>query len=580
MASSPKGQEDSPLRVSWWREPEVFGLMLLVFGVYFVRASDAPLRGEETRWALVAQKMAHSGDWLVPRQQDEPFLNRPPLHCWLIAATGVIRGHWDTLTFRLPSLFATLFAGLMVYGYGRIFLTRLGAFAAAAALATMAELLQTCRLAETDALFIPLVAASLLVWHWGYLRNWPAAWMWVAGYSFMAIAALTKGPQAPIYFASSIGVFLLLMGEWRRLFSFGHLLGIVVAVAIIGAWFVPLAIDQGWSEAGIIWTGQTALRMQSWTIVEVGQHMALFPFEVLGCTMPWSLLLVAYLSRSFRAALGNARPAVTFLSVCLAVSFPTCWIPPGARSRYLAPMYPCLALLIGIVIQRFAEGKLVGRLRDAWKWSHVLLAAAMALSAAVLIGASVIGLGSSAMPWAAPPLWASAYASAALALAYLTYRARQVDERARGRWGVIAVACFMGLVVGNVVTDFHVRTSPDTAADVAHVQEQLPGAIPMVSFDQIHHRFAFYYGKAIAQTTFPKTAHELPDNLTYFCFDAPPALRESIPFRWEEVAVISMERKRRSDPKEVVIIGRRVSKTEASATDADGPRLLIGLTSR
>ncbi len=580
MVPSPKGQENSPRPKPWWREPEVLGLILLVIGVYFLRASDAPLRGEETRWALVAQEMVHSGDWIVPRQQDEPFLNRPPLHCWLIAATGLMRGHWDTLTFRLPSLFATLLSSLVVYGYGRVFLTRLGAFAAAAALVTMAELLQTCRLAETDALFIPLVAASLLVWHWGYLRNWPAPWMWISGYSFMALAALTKGPQAPLYFAGSIGAYLLVMGEWRRLFSVAHLLGILMSAFIIGAWFVPLAIHQGWAEACFIWTGQTALRMQSWTFAEVGQHMAQFPLEVLGCTMPWSLLLVAYLSRSFRAALGNARPAVVFLGVCLAVSFPTCWIPPGARSRYLAPMYPCLALLVGLVIQRCAAGALPARLQIAWKWGVDLLTSVMMLGALILAGVSLVGLGPTQSPWAEPPLLASLYAGAALVLACLTFRTRRGGDEARLRWGVIAVACFMGLVVSNVVTDFHVRTSPDTAADVAHVQEQLPGGVPLVSFEQIHHRFAFYYGKSIGQTAWPKSERDLDENLTYFCFDAPPAVREAIPFAWEEVAVISMDRKRRADPKEVVVIGRRVREPEAQARDSDGPRLRVGLTSR
>lgn len=556
MDAPPHGCEESKSPQAWWREPEVFGLILLVAAAYFFRAGDAPLRGEETRWALVAQQMTQTGDWIVPRQQDEPFLNRPPLHCWLIALTGLVRGHWDVLTFRLPSLAATLFLSILVYGYGRSFLSRLGAFSAAASLVTMAELLQTCRLGETDALFIPLVAASLLVWHWGYSQNWPAACMWTAGYSFMALAALTKGPQAPIYFAGSIGVYLVLVGQWRRLFTLAHLLGIVVATLIVGAWFVPLLMNQGWTEACTIWTGQTALRMQSWTIAEVGRHMARFPFEVIGCTMPWSVLAAAYLNRSFRASLAMARPAAAFLGVCLAVAFPTCLIPPEARSRYLAPLYPCLALLIGLVIQRCAEGDLPNRLRGLWKGCVGVVSAMMALGALVLFGAAVLGFASDQLPWAERPWLPALYGAAALILALLCFHSRLAIGANQVRLAVSATACFMALIVSNVVTDYHVRVSPDTAVDVAEVRELLPRGAALVSLDPIHHRFAYHFGKPIGHTAWPKSESALPRDVDFFCFDAPPAVRQAVPFPWEQIAVVSMDRKRRSDPKEFVVIGR------------------------
>ena len=59
---------------------------------------------------------------------------------------------------RFPSLLATLLTTLMIYGYGRTFLSRLGALAAAASFATLADMFQMGRQAETEALFILLVA--------------------------------------------------------------------------------------------------------------------------------------------------------------------------------------------------------------------------------------------------------------------------------------------------------------------------------------------------------------------------------------------------------------------------------------
>ena len=138
-------------RGRWWRESEVLVLIALVIGAFFLRAGDLTIRGEESRWATVAQEMIQSGDWVVPRQQGEPFLSRPPLGNWLIALATLMRGECDAWSIRLPTLFAVLATTLLIYAVGRSFLGRLGAFAAALAFATMGEVLQMGRVAETRA---------------------------------------------------------------------------------------------------------------------------------------------------------------------------------------------------------------------------------------------------------------------------------------------------------------------------------------------------------------------------------------------------------------------------------------------
>ena len=93
-------------RGRWWREGEVVLLAALVVGAYFLRGDALTLRGEESRWATVAREMIRTGDWVVPRQQGEPFLSRPPLGNWLIAACALARGQLDVWAVRLPTLTA------------------------------------------------------------------------------------------------------------------------------------------------------------------------------------------------------------------------------------------------------------------------------------------------------------------------------------------------------------------------------------------------------------------------------------------------------------------------------------------
>src|SRR5262249_432081 len=139
---------------------------------------------------------------------------------------------------RFPSLLATLLTTLMIYGYSRIGLSRHGALAAAVVFATFADMFAMGRQAETEALFILLLSGSLLVWHWGFLRRWPDFATYACGYGLMALAMLTKGIQAPTYFVGSIFAYLVLTGQWRRLFCRGHLLGALAGAAILLAWVI------------------------------------------------------------------------------------------------------------------------------------------------------------------------------------------------------------------------------------------------------------------------------------------------------------------------------------------------------
>ncbi len=345
----------TPKRAGLWREWEFWILALATALIYFPRMTEVPIRGEETRRAQVAREMVQSGDWIVPRQQGTPFLSRPPLGSYPIGLLAIALGDCTALAVRLPSVLATWLMVLLIYGYGRTFLSPLGALTAGLAYATMGQVLQLGRLAETEAVFTLLLAGALLIWHWGYSQRWRAALPWLAGYGLAALATLAKGPQAPFYFAVPVWLFLIAAIRWRTLASWSHLAGLAMFAAVIGAWQIPFTMQMGWAATRDIWTGDVAMRFADKQWSEVGLHLLLFPFEIAICTLPWSPLLIAYLSREFRRSIGPSRQSILFLVIAIAVAFPTCWFAPGARGRYLMPLYPCLALLVGLVVQRALE---------------------------------------------------------------------------------------------------------------------------------------------------------------------------------------------------------------------------------
>ena len=529
------------------------GFVLLV---YFSRLTSVALRGEESRRAQVAVEMVQTGDFIVPTQQGDPFFmsSRPPLQAWTIALIGQLRGSIDLAAVRLPSAVAMLLTILAIYAYSRLFLSRPGAVAAGLAYGTMGQVMQLCRLGETDAMFALFVGGSLMVWHAGYVRKWPAWRMWTAAYALVALGTLTKGVQAPVYFAGGVGLYLLVCGQWRQALTRSHAAGIAVFLAIVGAWQVPFFARMGWTGLRHVYFGDVAMHVQGhghWTLV---RHVATYPFAILfGCLLPWSALLLLYLRRDFRRALGSARGHVAFLTCCILAAFPTVWFAPTAKTRFFLSLYPAFAPLVGLAVQRCCEADHESPWRRFWGFCLTAASICMVGFAVLVLAASVFRPAAAI----AQPAWLAALlAMVVIALAALAVWSGNSRAPAMRAGGAMALAAFLGLAYTGVVVSALVRDSDTTAESaVAELKTKLPEGKKLVSLGPADHLFAFCYGDPIPLLGWPQTANDLPAGVEYFCFaldgDAParPA------FDFEQLGIVQCDRTRGSQ-KRLMIVGK------------------------
>ena len=552
----------------WWREWEIAALGILVLIAYFLRADALPLRGEESTRAQIAFEMVHWQDWLIPRVQGEPFRIRPPMQNWVNAGCCMLLDRWDVYAIRLPSLIATLLTTLLIYAYARLFLGRLGALAAAVAFATMADMFKMGLYAETEALFIFLLGGALLIWHWGLMRGWPDWRTYSAGYGLMALATLTKGIQAPPYFIGAVVVYLVLSRQWRRLVCWGHLAGIAVAAGLLSAWLVFYGAAMGWPAVKEVWLGdqsvQNSQHVLTWDVSETLTHLATYPLEVFAGTLPWCLLLLPYLTRAFRSRIGSAGPMVRFAWCALAVAWPTCWIPPTGLPRYFAPLLPCLAVLIGLAVERCTAADTLPTLRAAWQRYNVTLAVVMVAAALGVVGIAAFCevIADSPLASLAEPLpVALGYAVIVVALAVLLWRCRMGTTSAQARLSVIALMMFLVLTFTGLVMNVRVRRSVNAVSAVEAIRAQLPPGQQLVSIDgQIDSLFNYLYRTPIVRqrTCPPFDGTDRMDDLTYFCFQSPGGCRPPLPFAWQEIGVVTLDRNQHAVPERVLVVGRRL----------------------
>jgi 4-amino-4-deoxy-L-arabinose transferase-like glycosyltransferase len=556
LASSYENNVDNASPSVWWREPALWFVVAIATLAYLPRLGDSPLRGEEPRRAQVAIEMTENGDWIVPREQGEPFESRPPLQNWLIAVSCLIVGDREPWTIRLHSVLAILATCFLIYGYARQFLGKIGATAAVLAFATCGEILQTGRQAETESLYIFLIAGSLMLWHWGIERDRNVWVTWFLPYSLAAMAALCKGGlQPPVYLGGAIVVWCAIHRRWRLLFGMSHFVAITIGIAIVGAWYLACVDRVGWETTANIWSRDTASRFEGWGSGKFFKHLLSFPFETFGCLLPWSPMLLAFLRPGIFDRLDKAKSAVVFCSGASAIAFATIWLPPDGATRYYTPLYPCIAFLIGTAFDRLST-----MTRNGWRIYATTLGFAMAIVGFALPFAPTMFADSKWELMLPDPAHVRFYSLGLIACALAIF----AIDRIRADWQIpttiVALALAMTIVASGIFVDMRIRRTDDTAASMKALKAKLPEGIELVSAGKADALFAYYYGNFIAAKPWPPREEDYPIG-SYFSVIEPrdhwwePA---ELTFEYEEIGRIPVGRFKTTTPQVYVIVAKRL----------------------
>ncbi len=559
-------------------------LVIFVGLIFGLRMTDRSLVGEETRYGTAAREMLETGDWLVFRQQGQVFAERPPLTIWTVAIAGLLRGEVDVVAVRLTSVIAIVLTSLLLYFYVRSFAVPFAAFCAALIYPTMGQVLQIGRLGESEPLFGLLLSASLMSWHLGYMKNWRPMLTWVLGFGFAALAALVKGPQPPVYFVSIVGAYLMLRRDWRFLISWPTVLGGLVFAAIIGVWQVPYYLATDWESVVATWTGLAKDRIKTDGLTE---HLIQFPLETFASLLPWSPFLFALAHRQARQRLTELSPVVLFLTVAVVVSYPTVWFAVGAKERYFLPLYPCIAALIAIVIDRCAAAEVGTQPRRSW---HQYLVGLGLITGGA--GIWFLAVGILPVSWLESidqPRWfAILFSVLSLTTCWICFLCFRSNS---SRWNfaaIMAIGLLFGIVNLGIIINSNVARWNDPTESVTQLKSLVPDSGNVVSLEPIDSRFAWYYQDPIKQVAWPTAETPLPDDVEYFVFmrrpyDTPErrfagrgriwyTTPGTVPFEWEEITSINCNRVIRNPEGKKVVLGRVIRPLRAAVSDVTQPK--------
>jgi 4-amino-4-deoxy-L-arabinose transferase-like glycosyltransferase len=323
----------------------------------------------EARYMLLARDILEHGHWLVPDLRGEPYLNKPQLYFWAVAAASLPGGAVTERTAALPAVLSSAATASAVVAIGATAWGWRAAALAALALASMPGFFAVGHRGQADVM--------VTAWTWWALffllrarrGGWHAAPV-VGFYACVGAAMLSKGPSGLLGLAGAVAA-VAATGGWRTLARLRPGAGVVVLAVVLVPWYGPYLAEYRTQFVGGVVIGQYgawAFRRGILTRLEI--------LWVLAYALPWTVFLAAAVGWWRRAADAERR--------LIGVWTLTLWALVGLsgihRVHYLFPIYPGLALLAGEFVARAGARGGAPALRAA-TWSFAGLAALVGAAA-------------------------------------------------------------------------------------------------------------------------------------------------------------------------------------------------------
>jgi 4-amino-4-deoxy-L-arabinose transferase-like glycosyltransferase len=288
---------------------------------------------DEGRNAEVAREMAATNDYVMPRLNTLPYLDKPIVYFAAEAAVMEVLGPTEVAA-RLPSYLFTLATAAVLFWFAKRVWGGDAPWIAAIAFLAMPLVIAFARTVIFDSALMFFTTVALAAFYVAIEERAPrwSILAWVA----MGFAMITKGPVTFILVLAVAVPFAWKRKALRYVFS---LVGIVlfVAVCVPWVWGVSQVVPE---FLRYVLVTETAARMATDELQRTGPPWYFLPY-LLGGALPWSIVALASW-KQFR----KPDPATLYCLLALAIPLVFFSLSQSKRPQYILPLMAPLALLL------------------------------------------------------------------------------------------------------------------------------------------------------------------------------------------------------------------------------------------
>jgi 4-amino-4-deoxy-L-arabinose transferase-like glycosyltransferase len=427
---------------------------------------------DEPKNAACSLAMLEANDWVVPTFNGRLRVEKPPLVNWLQIVGYTLCGRNETGA-RIGSALATAGTCLFTWRIGCLLLGPTAGLVGGLAMASCVWTAVGGRAATPDAplLFCTTLALLFFVqaWHRDRQHGGGVRLRWTDAAAIGAAcgaAVLAKGPVGIVLPLGAFAGFACLQpGGWHprtwaaRLAGLRLPLVVIVAAAVACPWYawVTWRTDGEWLREFLFVhnIGRFAAPMEGHS-----GSLLYYPVVIAVGLFPWSIVLLAMVAHSIAILAApddddDDRHASVTLLGCWALAWVGCFSCSGTKlPGYVWPAYPALALLTGLFLRDWAQGRVdcvrwcrnparaIGRvMRVAW---GSLALAGLALAVGLAVAAAIFAPGNE---------WLGLIGLVPIAAAAVAWRHDAAGHPGRAIRAVAVASCLLVSLLGGVAAE-------------------------------------------------------------------------------------------------------------------------------
>lgn len=347
-----------------------FWIFIVLGLVYFTATRVDVMDIDASEYAEISREMLVKGDYLHIMDRGKDYLDKPPFHFWVSAASMKVFGV-NNLGYRFPSILFALWALFVTYRLAKLLYDENTGRMSALILGTSQALFLMTNDVRTDTILMSWVITSIWL-----LKEWEMSQQkkyFFFGCATISLGMMTKGPIAlmvPVFCFSSDW---LLKRKWRQFLQTIFISGILLMLVLLLPMCIGLyqqfdlhpekLIDGHTHTSGIkffFWT-------QSFGRLSGGNHWSnnapfSFLFEnMLWAFQPWILLfivaLVFRLNLSVKQKFLSQENEESIIIGGFVLTYIVLALSQYQLPHYIFVVFPLAAILVAKLLHDFFEGK-------------------------------------------------------------------------------------------------------------------------------------------------------------------------------------------------------------------------------
>ena len=352
----------------------LFWGVILLFTLIYVRGLFNIIYGiDASIYASLSAEMSESNNWLQLYHKGNDYLDKPPLHFWLSAASFKLFGI-SSFTYKLPSFLFTILGTYSTYKLGKLLYSSQIGKLSALFFYTCFSIILINQDVRTDTILVGIIVFAL--WHLIAYVKTNNYWNFVLGFVGIGLAMLAKGPIGLMVPVLALGTHFLIKKEWSNVFKWQWILGLIISFLVISpmVWGLYQQFDLQPNKyfqlsSGMDGTGTSGLRFYFWdqsfgritgSNKEWKNNASIFFFThtFLWSFLPWSIIGLFGLFKKIKVAFGSIKNSEFYMLGAIIIPFMAMSKSQFQLPHYIYVFFPLWMILTGWYYKKLIQSSM------------------------------------------------------------------------------------------------------------------------------------------------------------------------------------------------------------------------------